>query len=122
MKINVTMSGLNKMQRRLARMADPARIERVVALNGAELAQNAKKKAPVSTEKTNPGGDHGHLQNSILCKAQGDEAIVRATAEYAQYVELGTRFMDAQPYMRPALEEQKPKFLRDLKKEIAKVK
>lgn len=32
------------------------------------------------------------------------------------YLEYGTRFMDAQPFVRPALEEQASKFKRDMQK------
>ena len=32
------------------------------------------------------------------------------------YLEYGTRFMDAQPFVQPALEEQLPKFKSDMKK------
>lgn len=46
--------------------------------------------------------------------------VVRAEVDYAEYVEKGTRFMAAQPYMKPAFEDQKPLFLRDLKKVIPK--
>ena len=43
-------------------------------------------------------------------------AEVEPTAEYAPYVELGTRFMEAQPYLGPAFNEQKEKFKKDMKK------
>jgi HK97 gp10 family phage protein len=32
------------------------------------------------------------------------------------YLEYGTRFMDAQPFVRPAYNEQKAKFIRDMNK------
>ena len=38
------------------------------------------------------------------------------TAEYAAYVEYGTRYMNAQPYMRPSYTAQKEQFKSDLKK------
>ena len=43
-------------------------------------------------------------------------AEVTPKAEYAPYVELGTRFMAAQPYLKPAFEEQKRKFKSDMNK------
>ena len=46
----------------------------------------------------------------------GMTATVEPTAEYAPYVELGTRFMEAQPYLKPAFEEQKKQFEKDLQK------
>jgi len=41
---------------------------------------------------------------------------VKATADYAGYVEKGTRFMAAKPYLEPSLNEVKPGFLDDLKR------
>ena len=43
-------------------------------------------------------------------------AEVEPTADYAPYVEYGTRFMEAQPYLKPAFDDQKEKFKRDMKK------
>ncbi|MFQ8894288.1 MAG: HK97-gp10 family putative phage morphogenesis protein [Dorea sp.] len=41
---------------------------------------------------------------------------IEPTADYAAYVEYGTRFMNAQPYMRPAYNAQKGKFKSDMQK------
>ena len=38
------------------------------------------------------------------------------TTEYSPYLEYGTRFMDAQPFVKPALDEQEAKFQADMKK------
>lgn len=122
MKLNVSITGLKKVQKRMIAKADPAAIKKIVRINTAELSQKAHKKAPVSTEKTNPHGAHGQLRRSITVSIEEDglAGIVRAGTEYAEYVEKGTRFMEKQPYMKPAFDAQKPRFLRDLKKEIAK--
>ena len=48
-------------------------------------------------------------------KDDGFTAEVGATKEYAPYLEYGTRFMDAQPFAKPAYEEQKEKFKSDMK-------
>ncbi len=167
MKLRIDVHGLKPMQKKMLKAMDLSDLKPVVMRNTAQLQQKAQQKAPVSTEKTNPGGAHGQLKRSILLTVNGltgtvrataDYAqyvelgqkapvstektnpggahgqlkrsilltvngltgTVRATADYAQYVELGTRFMGAQPYMRPALEEQGPVFLRDIKKTIAR--
>lgn len=122
MRLNATISGLKPFQKKLLAKADPSAIQKAVRLNTAELTAKAQKKAPVSSEKTNPGGAHGQLQKSITPSIEHDgmSGVVRAEVDYAEYVEKGTRFMAAQPYMKPAFEEQKPLFLRDLKKVIAK--
>lgn len=98
------------------------KIARIVQLNTAELTQKAKARAPVSTEKTNPGGAHGQLKRSIIPSvgSGGLAGKVNATVDYAEYVEMGTRFMAAQPYMRPAFDQQKEIFLKDMKKLLMK--
>lgn len=113
MKLNLSIDGLKPFQKKLLAKADPARIQKVIRINIAELTDTAQSKVPVST---------GQLRKSIVASIEDDgmAGIVRTEAEYAEYVELGTRFMEAQPYMKPAFEEQKPKFLRDLKREISK--
>lgn len=121
MKLSCSVSGLNELQRKLAKGINKSEINRIVAQNTSELQQKAISKAPISTEITNPGGDHGHLKRSIQIEVNGETGIVRATANYAMYVEKGTRFMASQPYMEPAFNEQKPIFLRDLKKAISKL-
>ena len=60
----------------------------------------------------------GTLKRSIRLEMldNGFTAEVEPTAEYAAYVELGTRFMSAQPYLKPAYNEQKEKFKSDMDK------
>lgn len=49
--------------------------------------------------------DTGYLRSTIDANTDGDTCEAEATADYAQYVEYGTVFMEAQPYFEPALEE-----------------
>jgi HK97 gp10 family phage protein len=59
------------------------------------VRDDAKRIVPVRT---------GRLRASIGITDPGRERVViDATAPYAGYVELGTRYMRAQPYLRPAL-------------------
>lgn len=81
--------------------------KKVVKNNTALLTNKAQRKAPVDT---------GALRRSITME-MGDGGLtgkVTPAMEYAPYVEYGTRFMDAQPFMRPAFEEVKDKYLREL--------
>ena len=84
-------------------------VKRVVRHNGAEMQEKAQRNAPVDT---------GTLKRSIGLEItdSGMAAEVETTAEYAPYVELGTRFMEAQPYLKPAFDDQKEKFKKDMKK------
>jgi len=72
------------------------------------MQKKAQRNAPVDT---------GNLKNNIGLEISdgGMTATVEPTAEYAPYVELGTRFMEAQPFLKPAFEEQKKQFEKDLK-------
>ena len=55
---------------------------------------NAATECPVDT---------GRLQASITNEVEGKEARIGTDVSYAIYVELGTRKMNPQPYLRPAL-------------------
>ena len=71
--------------------------ERAVAITAFNIENWAKGLAPVDT---------GALRNS-LAAAKERELTWRVTAhaEYGIYVEMGTRNMDAQPYLDPALRQ-----------------
>ena len=86
-------------------------LSKVVKKNAAELQKKEKKTVPVATH---------FLQHSILLSVgdNGMTASVEPTAEYAGYVEYGTRYMSAQPYVRPNFAEQKEIFMADMKKYI----
>lgn len=62
---------------------------------GREAVAQAQRMAPVAT---------GELRGSIAYRVSNGELILYADAPHAAYVELGTRKMAAQPYLRPALE------------------
>lgn len=105
----VKIVGIEKLQKKLIRNMDTSAVKTVVQKNGSEMQTKAQQKAPVDT---------GNLKRSIglAMRDGGLTAEVEPTAEYAPYVELGTRFMNAQPYLKPAFEEQKEKFKKDMDK------
>jgi HK97 gp10 family phage protein len=53
---------------------------------------------------------------TLELKDGGMTADAGATTEYSGYVEWGTRFMDAQPFVGPAFEKQKKQFKKDLQR------
>lgn len=122
MRCKIDMRGLSQLEKKLLKGVSKEKISQVVRLNTAELTQKAKDRAPISTEKTNPGGAHGQLKRSIIPSVGSGGLVgkVNATVDYAEYVEMGTRFMAAQPYMKPAFDQQKEVFLADMKKLIMK--
>lgn len=124
----VKIVGVEKLQKKLRKNVDMDEVKHMVRKHGSQLEANAKRKAEFkghyewSKEK---GGEvfvkpSGNLKNSIRTEIRngGMTAEVEPTAEYAAYVELGTRHMEAQPYLKPAFEEQKEKFKKDMQKFI----
>lgn len=105
----IKVVGIEKLQKKLKKNVQMEDVKRVVRHNGAEMQEKAQRNAPVDT---------GTLKRSIGLEItdSGMAAEVEPTAEYAPYVELGTRFMEAQPYLKPAFDEQKEKFRKDMKK------
>ena len=84
-------------------------IGRVVKANTAELQQKEMRTVPVDT---------GFLKRSIMLtmKDNGLTGVVEPTANYASYVEYGTRFMAAQPYVRPNYDAQSKQIIQDMQK------
>lgn len=112
--MSVSLSGVKELKAALEKQARAEELAaQVVKYHGAQLQQNAQRICPVSHRKGKPGGT---LKRSIRLELRdkGLTAEVAATTNYASYVEYGTRYMDAQPYMRPSYEKQVYKFLRDL--------
>lgn len=116
----IKLEGMEKLQVKLKKNVQMSDVKRVVRKNGSELQKKAQKNAPVGTPQSTgiPGYVGGTLKRSIGLDITdgGMTAEVEPTAEYAAYVEYGTRFMNAQPYMRPSYNQQKEKFKSDMKK------
>lgn len=117
---DIKIVGMEKLKKKLKKNVRMDDVKRVVRHNGAEMQEKAQRNAPVGTPESTgiPGYVGGTLKRSIGLEITdgGMSAEVEPTAEYAPYVELGTRFMEAQPYLKPAFNEQKEKFKKDMKK------
>lgn len=112
------------------------KIEQAIGKACALLEREAKKKAPKDT---------GNLRRSITSEVSGDEGIVYTPLEYAPYVEYGTgifaegggrqdawsyqddegnwhttRGQKPQPFMRPALDENRDKIVEIVAREITR--
>ena len=75
-------------------------VHRQLASWAAAVEALAKQIVPVRT---------GHLRSSIYAKIQDWVAEIGAEATYALFVELGTRYMRARPYLYPAIREHLPR-------------
>lgn len=67
-----------------------------------DIEARAKAQAPVQT---------GFLKSSIEASGKSTDWQVDARAEYAIFVEFGTRRMGARPFLIPALEAVRPSYL-----------
>lgn len=116
----IKLEGVYELQKRLKENVQMDDVKRVVRHHGAKLQVLSQEKADFKGHFKGKKfvQPTGNLKRSIGLefKDGGMTAEVEPKAEYAAYVEYGTRFMDAQPYMRPAWEEQKEKFKNDLDK------
>lgn len=108
-KSALEFKGIKQLEKRLVEGVTFNDVQEVVKRNGAELQHNMQRRAPVDT---------GFLRRSIgiTMTNSGFSVEIGPTADYASYVEYGTRFMSAQPYVRPTFLTQKVTFLNDLKR------
>lgn len=111
-RMTVKFKGLDKLIREMSEVTKAefeSEVKEAVRRNGAEMQQKAQRLVPVDT---------GNLKRSITLSVVdgGLTAEVETTANYATFVEYGTRFMGAQPYMRPSFDQQEPTFNEDMER------
>ena len=134
---NIKMVGLEEIEDRLDNISNPQDIERILGQCCAIVERAAKQKCPV---------DDGTLRRSITSKIEGLQGIVYTPLEYAPYVEFGTglfaqgegggrvdvpwyyedekgewhstKGQKPQPFMQPALDENRTEILKRLKEGI----
>lgn len=114
----IKFEGVAKLQKAIAKNVKMDDVKRIIAQNGSELQQKAQGNADF---KGHYRGNTfvpptGNLKEKIMLELTdgGMAAEVEPKAEYSAYVELGTRFMTAQPYLKPAWEAQMQQFKKDM--------
>lgn len=107
------IDGLTELEKKLKSNVKLTDVKRVVRQNGSELQRKMQQKADFTK-----GYQTGTTKRSIGLEItdSGLTADTGPETEYAPYLEYGTRFMEAQPFVRPAFEEQAPQFKKDLQK------
>lgn len=109
----VTIKGLSKLQKALKKNATLEDVKTVVKKHGAQMQDqmivNAEFKKNYQTGATKRS-IRGEVKDAGMTYEAGP------TTHYSPYLEHGTRFMEAQPFVRPAFDDQKGKFKTDLKK------
>lgn len=135
--MSIEFRGLEEVLDSLEQLKDTTNVEAALATACALVEKSAKQNAPKGT---------GELARSITSKVENLEGIVFTPLEYAPYVEYGTglfaegggrtdvpwRYQDAkgewhttsgqnpQPYMRPALNENKERIVKTIKEGLLK--
>lgn len=121
----IKIVGLDDLELKIKNNLDMKAVKYAVKQNGSEMS----KKAKANTENFKGHYEYvkgkgkqfvkptGTLKRSIdlALKDKGMTAEVEPHTLYAGYVELGTRKMQAQPYLKPAYEEQSRQFKKDMK-------
>ena len=131
----IKFEGLEEVLGAIDRLDDTSEIESALGKACALVERSAKQKAPKDT---------GALRRSITSEVKGLEGVIFTPLEYAPYVEYGTglfaesggrsdvpwNYRDdkgewhstsgqkPQPYMRPALDENREEILRILKEAL----
>lgn len=126
--MSIEIEGLDDVLNRIEKLGDTSNIEAALSQACALVERSAKQKAPKDT---------GKLRRSITSKIEGTQGIVYTPLEYAPYVEYGTglfaenggrkdvpwNYQDdkgnwhstsgqkPQPFMRPALNENREKIV-----------
>ena len=122
---DIKIVGMQKLQKKLKKNVDMTEVKRQVRKHGAQMQTKAQQNAEFKGHYEWQKGKGkvfvpptGNLRRNIFLDITdgGMSAEVNPTADYSAYVELGTRFMEAQPYLKPAFDEQKEKFKKDMKK------
>jgi len=70
-----------------------------LALTAQYVSNSAKRRCPVDT-----GRLRSSIRWAVFTDAQGLFAQVGTDVEYALFVERGTRYMEARPFLQPALD------------------
>lgn len=110
---SIKIEGLDKLKKALKENATMEEVKRTVRLHGSQIQQKIQKNADFKK-----GYATGQTKREIGLEITdgGFTAESGATTEYSPYLERGTRFMDAQPFVKPGYDAQKEKFKKDMEK------
>ena len=100
-EVTCNLEGVEEFKKAVEKLdsAMQRQIHEQLAKWAANVKDAAKQLAPVRT---------GYLRSSLYAEIQGWTAKIGAEASYAGFVEFGTRYMQACPYIYPALQRHLP--------------
>ena len=111
--MKVKLEGLTALTQGLNKRADLSEVKAIVMKNGDQLNRRMKRQTTASFKKGYTTGQTARSINTEIYDG-GLTAVVEPGTHYSPYVEYGTRFMKAEPFVRPAFEEQAQIFCNDL--------
>lgn len=121
-KSGIELVGMVELTAAMRQKCDLAAAKEVVKRNGDRLNSTMKRETRSAFRKTNPNtgrpyssGDTARSINTVISD-EGLTATVAPTMNYDPYVEYGTRFMEAEPFVHPAFNEVKEQFKSDMEK------
>ena len=120
------LKGLDKLQAKLQRTAKMEEVEHIVEKHGEAMQKKAVNNASKFRGHYEGRGKNrrfvrptGATKRSISVNSGKIDRFkyrVAPGTDYAAYVELGTRKMSAQPFIKPAFDDQKRLFKNDLER------
>lgn len=115
--MRIEISGGDTLVKKLKTIKNLEFARKTVKKHGALLQKKMKQNATPGVIFVK-GYSTGETKRSIELDIEngGLTAVVAPNTEYSPYVEFGTRFMEAEPFVKPALNAVKDGFLKDLEK------
>ncbi len=109
MKANLSLKGIDQLVKHLNKAATLQDVKQVVKSNTADMTAKMQEVVPVDT---------GNMKRSITMEVTdgGFTGVAGPHTNYAAYVEYGTRFQAAQPFIKPSFDVQKGVFINDLER------
>jgi HK97 gp10 family phage protein len=101
-EVSIDIEGVEQFKGAMAKLDSGMQrhIHRQLARWAADVKASARRIVPVRT---------GYLRSTIYAKIKGWVAQIGAEATYAMFVEFGTRYMRARPYLYPAIQAHLPR-------------
>ena len=109
----IKFEGITELDKKLMRNLNLDAVKQVVQKNGDQMNERMKARTRTAFRKGYSTGDTAGSINTEITDG-GMAAEVGPTTDYHAYVELGTRKMTAEPFIKPAWEEQKMQFKSDM--------
>tara|TARA_A100001201_G_scaffold124578_1_gene108684 strand:+ start:247 stop:615 length:369 start_codon:yes stop_codon:yes gene_type:complete len=102
----------NRKMKALAKFVKPNKgFSKLLAGMGTDIIRRSSRRVPVDT---------GTLKQSVFLEGKPFSIVVGYNADYSRFVEEGTKYMKAQPFFRPSIEESIERFKKNWSVQIQK--